>query len=131
MAVASLVSLLLILVTPHLKSYFAGNQISTGLRTITAALTTARYRAIKENRRIKFELADQAIHLKMLNANHQWIRIETFTLSDGLTLSINGIPCFYPTGGVSPLCTITISNDFYTYKVTISIAGRIKTRKIW
>ena len=129
--VTSLVSLILVLAFPHLKSYFAGNQITTGLRTITSALNTARYRAIKENRRIKFELTDKTIFLKVLGQDKEWAVLEKFTFSKDITLSINATPYFFPTGYISPLCSIIINNEHYKYKVTVSIAGRIKTQKLW
>lgn len=103
--------------------------INSTLRTITSALNTARYQAIEKNRSVKICLEGNRLNLKT-KSDGQWNPFMGFDLERKISVSMNAAPVFFPTGFVSPLCSVTIRNEKYEYKITISIAGRIKVIKI-
>lgn len=122
-------SILIILGFTGFRSFQNKAHIYNTIRTVTSALNTARYKAIEENSSVKVILVEDRFFLKIKN-NQDWKTINTFNLDEKTAVGMNASPVFYPTGYVSPLCSITIKNEKYSYKITLSIAGRIKVTKI-
>jgi len=120
-----LFAFLLTAVVPGLQSFFARLEIHTGLRTVTAALSTARYTAIKENRPVRAEVIPGCLRLSM-DDGHDWRVFRSFDLSEKLSIGANSRPVFSPLGFVSPLCTITLQRQKRIFRVVISMYGRIK-----
>ncbi len=111
------------------KSFKRESEITNGVRTVIAALNTARYNAVKEYEKIKVCQNNNKIFLqKKIDGN--WETYKTFELKGSLILKFNNSPIFSPMGSVSPLCSIYIKNEFKQYKSSISMAGRIKTKQI-
>jgi hypothetical protein len=92
---------------------------------VTAAMSTARYNAIRMNRSVKFCIEKNRIVLKE-KVNTTWQPFTFFDVDANVSISINASPVFSPTGFASPLCTIYVENRHYKYKITLSSAGRIK-----
>jgi prepilin-type N-terminal cleavage/methylation domain-containing protein len=111
------------------KSFQNRSQVTNSIRTVTSALNTARYQAIEENRSIKVFQAGSRFLLK-IKINKKWETIKTFNLDEEVEVYMNASPVFHATGYVSPLCSITIKSEKYSYKISISIAGRIKVIKL-
>jgi len=125
----TILSILLTLGFTGFKSFQSKAQVYNTIRTATSALNTARYRAIEENRSFKVFLEGNKFFLKTKN-NQKWETIKIFELEQKTEVFMNASPVFHATGYVSPLCSITIKNEKYSYKITISIAGRIKVLKV-
>ena len=125
----SIISLLIILSVPGFKSFFSRIHINNGLRSITSALNTARYQAINKNKRVKLILIDRQLILKEKKGKN-WEPFLCFDLGDEVSASMNSNPVFHPTGSVSPVCSIMVKNEKHHYKITLSIAGRIKIYNI-
>lgn len=111
------------------NSFFKRMEINNGLRAVTSSLSLARYKSIRINKNIKFSIMENTILMSEKNGSN-WETFFTKNL-DNVTAGINSSPVFHPTGIVSPLCTISISNRRSSFRITISIAGRIKIRKIF
>ncbi len=122
-------SIVVMIGIPMFKSSFARWEVTSGVRTVTSALSTARYNAIKMNRSVKFCIEENRILLKE-KKGEVWETFLPFEVDEAVSLTINSSPVFSPTGYVSPLCTIYVQNEHYHYKITLSIAGRIKVAKI-
>ena len=122
-------SLLIIMSVPGFEAFFSKIHINNGVRTVTSALNTARYRSIYMNKRVKFNIKGNKL-LLMETKNGKWREFLSFKISDKLSVKINSSPVFSPTGSVSPLCSIFVKNSKYQYKITLSISGRIKTTEI-
>jgi type IV fimbrial biogenesis protein FimT len=127
--VVGIISLVLTMAVPNYKSFYSRMEIRSGLRTVTMALNTARYKAIQLNKRVKFTMEGDRIVLKEM-INRRWVELRHFGLEEKVSFSINSSPVFSPTGSVSPLCSIYVANRDYRYKITISMAGRIKVAEI-
>jgi Tfp pilus assembly protein PilE len=111
------------------RSFQLHNRTNQMIRTVTSAFNTARYRAIEKNKSIKVCLETSKLVLKLKEAS-EWQPYLDFQLLPDQTVTMNASPVFYPTGFASPLCSVIIKNEKYEYKITISIAGRIKVTKI-
>jgi hypothetical protein len=130
MLVILVILFLIILVgIPTFTSIIARWEASTGVRTVTAAMYTARYNAVKMNRPVKFCIENNRIMLKE-KRNNVWKPFWPFEVEEGVSISSNESPVFSPTGFASPLCSIYVETERYRFKITLSIAGRIKVLKL-
>jgi hypothetical protein len=96
------------------------------VRDVTSALNTARFLSLEENRCMRVQLEGNVLLLET-RKNGEWSIIRKFPLGMEVGISMNASPVFYPSGFVTPLCSVYLKSLRYTYKITISIAGRIKT----
>jgi len=110
------------------QSFQSRANINNGVRTIVSALNTARYKAIEKNKHIKVTITNNKFIL-MEKKEKKWKEFLNFNPGEKVSISINSNPVFSQTGFVSPLCSIHVKNEHYNYKITISIAGRIKVMK--
>jgi len=58
-----------------------------------------------------------------------WRTVQTEFL-EGVRIEANNSPIFHPTGTVTGLATILVSNSRGAYRITLAISGRIKVVKI-
>jgi Tfp pilus assembly protein FimT len=121
----SLFSFLVMVMVPALQSFFKRLEIHTALRTVTAALSTARYLAIRDNQPVRAEVTAGRLTLSVDNGQG-WQTMRSFDLSGKLKVNANSRPVFSPLGNVSPLCTITLEMGQKIYRVVLSMYGRLK-----
>ena len=128
----AVISLVVSMVMPGFNSYIKRMEVRNTLRTITGVLNTARFKAIMLNKRVKFciedkNIEDMVIRLKeKRDGDSKWKKFMEFSLEKKVSVTINSSPIFFPNGNISPLCSILVDNEVSHYKITISIAGRIK-----
>jgi len=120
-----LFAFLLMAVFPGMRSFFTRLEINSGLRMVTAALSTARYQAIQENQSVRVEVVPGRLLLSVDNGQG-WRVTRSFDLDGKLKIHANSCPVFSPLGNVSPLCTITVEQQKKVYRVVLSMYGRIK-----
>lgn len=111
------------------RAYQSRSEVQQTLRAITSALNTARFKAIGNNRSIKVTMTDHNLVLSE-SQEGEWSEFQHFQLDKHTQVSMNASPVFSPTGFVAPLCSITVKTEQYAYKITISIAGRLKTVRL-
>lgn len=114
---------------PSFKAFVKRTEISSALRTATQAISSARYQAIEKNRRVMLTIEGNKIVLKE-KRDGTWQPFTDFDAGDRVTLTINSAPVFYPEGCIVPLCSIYVKNESENYRITISLAGRIKVQKL-
>lgn len=124
-----LISALFLMGFTGFQSFLDSARTSHAIRTVTSAFSTARYQAIRQNRPIKLCLESHQLILKSRRDN-QWQALSHITIGDKIDISLNASPVFFPTGFVSPLCSVRIKSEKRLYKITLSMAGRIKVTKI-
>lgn len=124
-----ILSLVLYLGVPGVGAFFNHIEINSGLRMATVALQSARYKSILLNKRIKLQLAGQQF-LLMEKQSGKWQMIFAFEPVSNVSLRMSAFPVFSPYGTVSPLCSIYVKNDRRQYKISISMAGRIKVAEL-
>lgn len=57
-------------------------------------------------------------------------KTEMGSILEGIHVEANNSPVFHPEGTVSNLASITVSNAWGGYKITLAISGRIRTVKL-
>lgn len=125
----SIFALLIAFGIPGFRAFFKNVEINNSLRTVTLALSSARYKAIENNKSVK--LAIEANKLVLLEKrNDVWEPFMDFDPGDKVTVSMNTSPVFYPEGYIVPLCTVKVCCEETRYNITISIEGRIKVAKM-
>jgi hypothetical protein len=125
-----ILSIIIIFSGTSIKAYLSRIEINTGLRQIILSLNTARYLSINLNKRIKVEIEEANIILKNCK-NDEWQEVKRYYFPDNLSLKISATPFFYPHGEIVPLFSITLENKNHSYKISCSIAGRLKVKKQW
>jgi len=97
---------------------------------LCSALQSAKYRSIFEgvSVRVKLYSASYAVE-KYREDLKQWALHEKHSL-EGVKVEANNAPLFTPDGMTSGLATITVSNSWGAYKITVAITGRIKTTRL-
>ena len=120
-----LLSLLFTMMVPGMKSFFARMEMHAALRTVTVALNTARYWAVRDNQPVRAEVGPGYVSLSR-DDGHGWRVLRSFELSGRLSVGANGRPVFSPLGSVSPLCTITLQQERRVCRVVLSMYGRLK-----
>jgi len=125
----AVISFLFTMAIPSFDTYFQRMELNNAIRTVTGVLNNARYNAIMLNKPVKFsiQLENNEYMIRLSEKQDKvWLKISEYKLEKNISACSNASPVFYPTGSVSPLCSILIGNDSKRYKITISIAGRIK-----
>jgi Tfp pilus assembly protein FimT len=125
LATLGLLSLLFTMMVPAMSSFFARLEMHDALRTVTAALNTARYWAVRDNRPVRAEVVPGQVRLSR-DDGHGWRLLRSFDLSGKLAVGANGKPVFTPLGSVSPLCTIILRRERRVCRVVLSMYGRLK-----
>ncbi|UCE21118.1 MAG: prepilin-type N-terminal cleavage/methylation domain-containing protein [Candidatus Aminicenantes bacterium] len=105
-------------------------RLQSAVREVQSRLNYARYKAIFEGVkvRVRFDASGYTIE-KYTEEQKEWKREKKYSLQ-GVRLQANNSPVFHPSGTVSNLASITVSNSSGTYRITLAISGRIKTMKI-
>jgi len=97
---------------------------------IYSRLNYARYKAIFKMVKVKVKFESNSYLLqKYDNQKQEWVNDEWGFL-DGVNIQANNSPIFHPTGTVSNLASIYISNANGRYRITLAISGRIKITQL-
>lgn len=97
---------------------------------ITSRLNYARYKAILHGASRKVIFFPDGYAIERYDENEKLWRPEGRFILDGVHVASNNSPIFSPAGTVTNLATITLSNSWGGYKITIAISGRIKTTRL-
>jgi prepilin-type N-terminal cleavage/methylation domain-containing protein len=97
---------------------------------VRSTLNALRFRALYEGRSYRVRLASAACSVEAYDETEKRWVLSARTIFDRVRIESNNIPVFTPQGTVTGLATITISNEWGGYKLTLAITGRIKTARI-
>lgn len=97
---------------------------------VQTRLNYARYKAVRQGCpvRVRF-LAAGYLTEKYIDGLDLW-QPDSSGAIEGVGIQANNTPTFHPSGTVSNLATILVSNTGGKYKITVAITGRIKTTKL-
>jgi len=97
---------------------------------VAAAMSAARMKAIFEEADFKFTAEPSGYRLeKRADSSKPWT-LETKRSLEGVSVSATNSPVFTPEGTVAGLATVTLTNGWGAYKITVAITGRIKTTRL-
>jgi len=97
---------------------------------IHSRLNYARYKSIYKGEKFKvtFDRNGYTVE-KFIESEGQWQK-DLWSLCEGVRIEATNNPIFHPRGTVSNLASITISNSWGKYKISIAISGRIKITEL-
>ncbi len=97
---------------------------------IYSRLNYARYKALFKGEKVRIKFDSQSYSIEAYNEKQEkWITEQKYFL-EGVSIHANNSPIFHPSGTVSNLASIYVSNEGGKHKITIAISGRIKAVKL-
>ena len=128
--VLALVSLLILAGSGSISGLAPRYQLQRAVWEVRARLNQARIRSVWEGVSVRVRLSSGAIALEQYDEKGKtWKTLQTEFL-EGVRIEANNSPIFHPTGTVTGLATILVSNSRGSYRITLAISGRIKVVKI-
>ncbi len=124
----SILALVTALTLSSLSGFASALKFRNQVRDVQSALQTARYKAVYENRPIRFLIEAGHIVLQA-KPGSAWQDEVSIPLKNGLSVSQNARPVFQPQGMASPLCSIVVEDRTRRTVITLSMAGRVSTRR--
>ena len=128
--VLALVSLLILAGSGSISGLAPRYQLQRAVWEVRSRLNQARIRSVWEGVSVRVRLSSGAIALEQYDETGKtWRTLQTDFL-EGVRIEANNSPIFHPTGTVTGLATILVSNSRGAYRITLAISGRIKVVKI-
>ncbi|TRZ90173.1 prepilin-type N-terminal cleavage/methylation domain-containing protein [bacterium] len=128
--VLALVSLLILAGSGSISGLAPRYQLQRAVWEVRSRLNQARIRSVWEGVSVRVRLSSGAIALEQYDEKGKtWKTLQTEFL-EGVRIEANNSPIFHPTGTVTGLATILVSNSRGAYRITLAISGRIKVVKI-
>ncbi|MCX6560737.1 MAG: hypothetical protein NTZ26_09485 [Candidatus Aminicenantes bacterium] len=105
-------------------------RLESAVWEVRSTLNRARWQALHEgvSFRVRF-LASGVTTERYDPESESWVLYRRRAI-DGVRVSANNSPIFTALGAVTGLATITASNSWGVYKLTLAITGRVKTARI-
>jgi hypothetical protein len=94
---------------------------------IQSRLNYARYKSIFEGRSVRIRFEPTGYEVEKYDDSRKVWQPDVRGTIEGVQIAANNSPTFHPLGTVSNLATITVSNSWGTYRITLAISGRIRT----
>jgi len=128
--VLALVSLLILAGSESISGLAPRYQLQRAVWEVRSRLNQARIRSVWEGVSVRVRLNSGAIALEQYDEKGKtWKTLQTEFL-EGVRIEANNRPIFHPTGTVTGLATILVSNSRGAYRITLAISGRVKVVKI-
>jgi len=128
--VLALVSLLIFAGAESVSGVAPRYQLQRAVWEVRARLNQARIRSVWEGISVRVRLSSASIALDQYDEGGKTWRTMQTEFLEGVRIEANNSPIFHPTGTVTGLATILVSNSRGAYKITLAISGRIKVVKI-
>lgn len=96
---------------------------------IHSKLNYARFKAIFNGTKSRISFNSTGYTIEKYDQNNGEWEVEMGNILEGVYIQANNSPVFHPQGTVSNLASITVSNTWGRYKITLAISGRIKIIK--
>ncbi|MGB9893323.1 MAG: GspH/FimT family pseudopilin [Candidatus Saccharicenans sp.] len=106
------------------------HQLEVAVRKIYSNLSLARFRSIQRQLPIRVSFNENFCELAEYDSQQSLWITRNRELLEGVKITANNFPVFYPQGTVSNLATIKVLNANGTYQITVAITGRIKASKL-
>ena len=102
-------------------------RLKSAVWEITSCLNYARYKAIFEGTKVRIRFKTSSYIIEKYDDEQKEWKKERVYFINGIAIQANNSPIFHPGGTVSDLASISISNSWGRYRITLAISGRIKT----
>ncbi|MDD8021403.1 MAG: hypothetical protein PHU81_09575 [Acidobacteriota bacterium] len=118
--------LAVIFIGSSLKPDTRKHQLKIAVNQIYSNLSLARFRAIRQQVPVKVTFEENFCQLSEFDSQRSFWVIKSRRFLEGVQVTANNTPVFYPQGTVSNLASIKISNERGLYLITVAITGRLK-----
>lgn len=130
LAVLTIISIMATLSTPPLQAFIQRLRFQDCLRQVS--------QLIRQGQTLSRELhlpcrliQDQDEVILQKKNDHEWQSSRFFYQpAPGIHIRFNQNPIFYPSGAIVPLCTVTITQGKRRYSLTLSAAGRVRSKRL-
>lgn len=102
------------------------HQLNTAVNQIHSSLSLARFRAIRQQVPVKVSFHENFCELSEFDSQQSFWVTRSRRFLEGVEVTANNEPVFYPQGTVSNLASIKVANDRGLYLITVTITGRLK-----
>ena len=96
---------------------------------IHAKLNYARFKAIFDGTKSRISFSPSGYTIEKYKTDTGMWKEEMGNILEGVYIQANNSPVFHPQGTVSHLASITVSNTWGSYNITLAISGRIRIAK--
>ncbi|MCX8161341.1 MAG: GspH/FimT family pseudopilin [Candidatus Saccharicenans sp.] len=121
---------LLVLIGSSFKLNNKKHLLDLAVRRVHSCLSLARFRSVQRQVPVRVSFDRSFCELAEYDSEQAaWLK-KRQELLEGVEVTANNAPVFYPQGTVSSLATIKIRNDSGAYQVTVAITGRIKVTPV-
>jgi prepilin-type N-terminal cleavage/methylation domain-containing protein len=97
---------------------------------IHAKLNYARFKAIFDGTKSRVLFNPTGYTIEKFDQDKGDWKFDSGNNLEGVYVQANNTPLFHPQGTVSNLVSVTLSNSWGSYKITLAISGRIKISKL-
>jgi type II secretory pathway pseudopilin PulG len=128
--VLALVSMLIVAGASSASRSAARLELERAVWEIKLRLNQTRIRSIWEGSPARLRIDRTGYSLEIYDGDAKAWKPSESGLWEGVSVEANNTPVYQPTGSVTGMATIVVSNARGTYKITLAITGRIKAVKI-
>lgn len=125
----SIFSVLLGLASSSFLNSSDKHRLQKAVWEIHAKLNYARFKAIFDGTKSRISFNPSGYTIEKYSTETGGWKIEMGNILEGVLIQANNSPVFHPQGTVSHLVSITVSNTWGSYKLTLAISGRIRIVK--
>jgi prepilin-type N-terminal cleavage/methylation domain-containing protein len=97
---------------------------------INSRLNFVRYKALFRGVKARMKVYSSGYAIEIYDEKEKKWKLEEKHFLEGVRLQSNNNPSFHPRGTVSGMASISISNSWGRYKITLAISGRVKITKL-
>ena len=124
----AIISTVTVIAVPSLIEVRKTYVLNAAARQVAGKMHAARIRAISENRDCRLRPASAVSYLLECE-DSGWTVVEDVPMPHGIQITMNAFPEFHRRGNVSPMATITLSNEYGRQReVIVNNAGRIRVQ---
>jgi prepilin-type N-terminal cleavage/methylation domain-containing protein len=105
-------------------------RLQRALWEIHSKMNYSRFKAVFCGTKFRISFDTNGYILERYDQGADIWKMEMKNKLEGVHVEANNSPVFYPEGTVSNLASLTVSNRWGTYKITLAISGRIKTVRL-
>lgn len=125
-----LLSFLIVLAGTSFLNLAPKYKLKKAVWEINSRLNYARFKAIFEGQSIRIKFGSDSYAIEKYDEQKKIWQLEEKSYLEGVSIQANNSPTFHPQGTVSNLASISISNSWGKYRITLAITGRIKIVKL-
>jgi Tfp pilus assembly protein FimT len=105
-------------------------RLESAVWQIRSALNAARYKAMFEGNSVRVRFSPAGVDTEKYDPDKKaWLLVGRNS-PEGVRVEANNSPVFTGQGTVTGLGTITVANEWGSYKLTLAITGRVKTTRV-